>query len=80
MDNRLKKVEDIMQEYQEFKESFEPKVDDTLIEEIASKKQELEREENILQAFKDELNHLNTNEMDYTQMHVTMGNYKRYFR
>ena len=80
MEDRLKNVEDIMKEYNNIKDSLEPKVDENLEKEIQDKKQELDREEKILQAFKDELNSLDTAEMDYVQMHVTMGNYNRYIK
>ena len=80
MEDRLKNVEDIMKEYNNIKDNLEPKVDENLEKEIQDKKQELDREEKILQAFKDELNSLDTAEMDYVQMHVTMGNYNRYIK
>ena len=80
MENRLKNVENIIKEYNDIKDSLEPKVDENLEKEIQDKKQELDKEERILQAFKDELNSLDTTEMDYTQMHVTMGNYNRYIK
>lgn len=80
MEDRLKNVEDIMKKYNDIKDSLEPKVDENLEKEIQDKKQELDREERILQAFKDELNSLDTSEMDYVQMHVTMGNYNRYIK
>ena len=80
MEDRLKNVEDIMKKYNDIKDSLEPKVDENFEKEIQDKKQELDREERILQAFKDELNSLDTSEMDYVQMHVTMGNYNRYIK
>lgn len=80
MENRLKNVENIIKEYNDIKDSLEPKADENLEKEIQDKKQELDKEERILQAFKDELNSLDTTEMDYTQMHVTMGNYNRYIK
>ena len=80
MEDRLKNVEDIMKKYNDIKDSLEPKVDENLEKEIQDKKQELDKEERILQAFKDELNSLDTTEMDYTQMHVTMENYNRYIK
>lgn len=80
MENRLENIENIMKEYNDIKDSLEPKIDENLAKEIENKKQELDREEKILQAFKDELNSLNTAEMDYVQMHVTMGNYNRYIQ
>lgn len=80
MENRLENIENIMKEYNDIKDSLEPKIDENLVKEIENKKQELDREEKILQAFKDELNSLNTAEMDYVQMHVTMGNYNRYIQ
>ena len=80
MEDRLKNIEDIMKKYNDIKDSLEPKVDENFEKEIQDKKQELDREERILQAFKDELNSLDTSEMDYVQMHVTMGNYNRYIK
>ena len=53
MEDRLKNVEDIMKKYNDIKDSLEPKVDENFEKEIQDKKQELDREERILQAFKD---------------------------
>lgn len=78
MEDRLDNVEKIMEKYNDFKDSLEPKVSEELEADIIGKKNELEREEKILEAFKEELNSLDTASMDYVQMHVTIGNYNRY--
>lgn len=80
MEDKIKNVEEIMKEYNNFEESLEPKIDEEFENKITDKKQLLDREESILKAFIDELNLLDTSEMDYVEMHVAIGNYKSYIK
>ena len=80
MEDRIKNIEDIMKEYNEFKESLEPQITEEFENKLIDKKQSLDREEGILKAFIEELDLLDTSTMDYVEMHVTIGNYKRYIK